>query len=179
MSKKTKEPPKRANHKGNIKFPNHLRGQTTRATSSSQSCHPPPPPPPHVTRSISNERGGPHEKMPSLEKPSPTKYRPPTHYITPLTHSSTVLWLFKIYWELWLYIKISYLKILRTVIIYQNQLFENFENQQVNEYIYLFSYTHVDNRRASVPNSKNRPRLVSGTLHTLWEIFSECFTLTS
>jgi hypothetical protein len=48
--KKTKEPPKRANHKGNIKFPK----------------------PPPVMRSISNkERGGSPEKKPSLEEPSP------------------------------------------------------------------------------------------------------------
>jgi hypothetical protein len=49
-SKKTNEAPKRADHKGNIKFPN--------PTSSSQtpSCS-------HVTRSISNmEKGEPPER---------------------------------------------------------------------------------------------------------------------
>jgi hypothetical protein len=62
-SKKTKEPPKRANHKGNIMFsnPNHLKGQITRGTSCSQT--------PPITRSISNkERGGLLEKRSSLEK---------------------------------------------------------------------------------------------------------------
>jgi hypothetical protein len=50
MSKKTKDPPKRPNRKGNIKFSN-----------------------PSVARSISNkERGGPPEKMLCLEEPSPT-----------------------------------------------------------------------------------------------------------
>jgi hypothetical protein len=44
MSKKTNEPPKRPNHKGNIKFPDPLHLQ----------------------------RGGPLERMPSLDKLSPT-----------------------------------------------------------------------------------------------------------
>jgi hypothetical protein len=49
--KKTNEPPKRANQKGNIKFLN----------------------PPLVARNIShNERGRPPERRPSLHKPSPT-----------------------------------------------------------------------------------------------------------
>jgi hypothetical protein len=49
-SKKTNEPHKRVNHKGNIKFSNPLQ----------------------ATRSISNkERGGPPERRPSLDKPSP------------------------------------------------------------------------------------------------------------
>jgi hypothetical protein len=53
MSKKTKEPPRRANHKGNIKFLNPLLLQE----------------PFPVTRSISNrERGGPPERRPSLEE---------------------------------------------------------------------------------------------------------------
>jgi len=46
MSKKMKEPFKRVNHKGNIKFPNPLLFQY-------------------------KERGGTFERMPSLEKPSP------------------------------------------------------------------------------------------------------------
>jgi hypothetical protein len=50
-SKKAKEPPKRTNLKGNIKFLN----------------------PPLVAISLSNRVwGGPPERMPNLEKPSPT-----------------------------------------------------------------------------------------------------------
>jgi hypothetical protein len=49
-SRKTNEPPKRANHKGNIKFMNPLLSQ----------------------KNISNkERGEPPERMPSLDEPSP------------------------------------------------------------------------------------------------------------
>ncbi len=52
-TKKTKEPPKRANHKGNIKFAS----------------------PPPVIRSISNkERGGSPERKPSLEELSPGRW---------------------------------------------------------------------------------------------------------
>ncbi len=61
-SKKTKEPPKRANHKGNIKFPNPFMLQ---------------------------ERGGPLKRMPSLKEQSPTttclKTNAHAHTITPLT----------------------------------------------------------------------------------------------
>jgi hypothetical protein len=54
MSKKTNEPPKRANHNGDIKFLN-------------------PTSPPVVARSISNkEMGGPSARRPNLDKPSPT-----------------------------------------------------------------------------------------------------------
>jgi hypothetical protein len=55
------EPPKRANHKGNIKFPNTLMSQEAyqmeppnRANHKGNIKFPNPP---HVTRSISNERG--------------------------------------------------------------------------------------------------------------------------
>ncbi len=52
LSKKTKEPPKRVNHEGNIKFLNLLS----------------------VMRSISNkERGGPLERRFNLEEPSLVK----------------------------------------------------------------------------------------------------------
>jgi hypothetical protein len=61
MSKKTKEPPKRTNHEGNIKFPKPLMSR------EAYQMEPPNrenhkgnikfPNPPHVTRSISNERG--------------------------------------------------------------------------------------------------------------------------
>jgi hypothetical protein len=48
---------------------NHLKGQTTRGTSSSQTSS--------VVRSISNkEKGGPSKKMPSLEDPSPITTTP-------------------------------------------------------------------------------------------------------
>jgi hypothetical protein len=87
MSKKTKEPPKRANHKGNIKFPKPLMSREAyqmeppkRANHKGNIKFPNPlmsqeayqmeppnranhkgnikfPNPPHVTRSISNERG--------------------------------------------------------------------------------------------------------------------------
>jgi hypothetical protein len=48
--KKTKEPPKRANHKGNIKFLNPLLSKEVYKIG----------------------KGGPSEKRPSLEEPSPT-----------------------------------------------------------------------------------------------------------
>jgi hypothetical protein len=51
MSKKTKEPPKRANHKGNIKFPNLFLLRETYQI---------------------RKGGGPPERRPSLEEPSPT-----------------------------------------------------------------------------------------------------------
>jgi hypothetical protein len=56
-----KEPPKRANHKGNIKFPNPLMSREAyqmeppkRANHKGNIKFPNPP---HVTRSISNEKG--------------------------------------------------------------------------------------------------------------------------
>jgi hypothetical protein len=75
-SKTTTEPHKKVNHKANIKCPNPLLSkeayQIRKGDSNPQGKHQVPQPPP-LPISISNkERGGPPERMPNLEEPSPT-----------------------------------------------------------------------------------------------------------